>query len=96
MEKKEKKEAEEKKREITGVRAVRIDTRCGSVGHMTVDEIRARTIGDSVNAACPECGEIHLTPEDVEEARARKITETPKFKKLQAEAEVDKEAGNSS
>lgn len=69
------------------VRAERVDTKCGSVGHMTVDEIRDRTIGDYVNVTCPECGEIHLTPEDAEEAAKRKISRTSKFRKIRIEAE---------
>jgi hypothetical protein len=77
----------EKKDKKGKVRAERIDTKCGSVGHMTVDEIKDRTIGDQLNVTCPECGEIHLTQEDLEEAEAKKITETPKFKKIQSEAE---------
>ena len=70
------------------VRAERVDTRCGSIGHMTVDEIKERAIGEHVNVACPECGEIHLTIEDVEEAEARKITKTERFAKLREQAEA--------
>jgi predicted RNA-binding Zn-ribbon protein involved in translation (DUF1610 family) len=70
------------------VRAERVDTRCGSIGHMTVDQIRERTVGDNVNVTCPECGEIHLTREDLEAAESRRITESPKFKKIKGEAEA--------
>jgi hypothetical protein len=75
------------KGEKSKVRAERVDTKCGSIGHMTVDEIKDRTIGNDVNVTCPDCGEIHLTPEDAAEAQAKKITTTPKFKKIQEEAE---------
>ena len=78
---------EEKEDGKTRVRAERVDTKCGSIGHMTVDEIRERTIGDYVNVTCPECGEIHLTTEDAEEAGRKKITESSKFRKIQSEAE---------
>ncbi len=64
------------------VRARRVDTKCGFLGHMTVDEIRERIIGDQVNVACPECGEIHLTVEDAEAAAARKVRDSPRFKRL--------------
>lgn len=70
------------------VRAERVDTRCGSIGHMTVDQIRERTVGEHVNVTCPECGEIHLTREDVEAAESRRITESPKFKKIKGDAEA--------
>lgn len=69
------------------VRAERVDTKCGSIGHMTVDEIKDRTVGNNVNVTCPECGKIHLTPEEATEAQAKKLTTTPKYKKMQKDAE---------
>jgi len=75
------------KDEKTKVRAERVDTKCGSIGHMTADEIKKRTIGPDVNVSCPDCGEIHLTPEDVAEAQAKKLTNTPKYKKIEKDAE---------
>ena len=70
------------------VRAERVDTKCGSIGHMTVDEIKERTIGDRVNVTCPECGEIHLTMEEAEEAEARKISASAKFSRIMTDAEA--------
>ncbi len=70
------------------VRAERVDTKCGSVGHMTVDEIRERIIGGELNVTCPECGEIHLTPEDAEAAAARRVRDSAKYKRIVAEAEA--------
>jgi hypothetical protein len=58
----------------TLIRAERLDTASGSIGHMTVDEIKARSIGNSINASCPECGRIHLTREEVEQAEMERIT----------------------
>lgn len=71
----------------TKVRAERVDTRCGSFGHMTVDEIRERMVGDTINVTCPECGEIHLTREEAEAAEERKIRNSLKYAKIQSEAE---------
>ena len=76
---------EEKK---SKVRAERVDTKCGSIGHMSVDEIKERIIGQDLNVTCPECGEIHLTIEEVEEAEKKKITDTPRYEKIRKEAEV--------
>lgn len=73
----------------TEVRAERVDTKCGSVGHMTADEIKRRSIGENVNVTCPECGEIHLTEEDACEAAQKKITETPRYKQIKDEAEEE-------
>ena len=53
---------------------------------MTVDEIKRRTLGGDVNVTCPECGEIHLTAEDVEAAIQKKITETDKYHKIKSNA----------
>ena len=70
------------------VHAERIDTRCGALGHMTVDEIRERIVGDSVNVTCPACGAIHLTREEAEEAAMKKISSSARFRKIKAEAEA--------
>jgi len=53
---------------------------------MTVDEVRERIMGDQINVACPECGEIHLTVEDAETAASRKVRDSARFKKLLEEA----------
>lgn len=69
------------------VRAERVDTRCGALGHMTVDEIRGRIVGENVNVTCPECGAIHLTREEAEEAGLKKISASVRYMKIKAEAE---------
>ncbi len=71
------------------VRAERVDTKCGYIGHMTVDEIKERSIGEFINVACPECGEIHLTVEEKEAAELKRVTETSKFVRIKTEAEPD-------
>ena len=77
------------RKERSKVRAERVDTKCGSIGHMTVEEIKGRTIGDEVEMTCPECGEIHLTVEEACEAGQKKISETAKYKKIKSEAEAE-------
>jgi hypothetical protein len=72
------------------VKAERLDTKCGSIEHMNVEEILSRLIGKEVNLACPECGEIHLTSEDAEHAKKKRISDTPRFKKIKQEAEGSK------
>lgn len=69
------------------VRAERVDTRCGALGHMTVDEIRERIIGENVNVTCPECGAIHLTREEAEEAASKKVSAGARYLRIKAEAE---------
>lgn len=77
----------DKERKKTKVRVERVDTKCGAVSHMTVDEIRERIIGDNVNVTCPECGGIHLTREEAEEAATKRLSASARFKKIRAEAE---------
>ncbi len=72
----------------TKVRVERVDTKCGAVEHMSVDEIRARIVGEGeVDLACPECGQIHLTPEEAREAGKRKFTESERYRTIKSEAE---------
>ena len=83
--------AKDKKPRSKGkVRAERVDTKCGSIGHMTVDVIKQRSIGEDLNVTCPECGEIHLSAEDKAEAEAKKITTTARYKEIEKEAENHK------
>lgn len=74
----------------TRVRVARVDTKCGSIGYMTVDMIKERIFGEDVDGTCPECGEIHLTPEDVEEAEAKKISNSARYLQIKMEAEAGK------
>jgi len=74
------------------VRAERMDTQCGYMGHMTVDRIKERSFGGSINVACPECGKIHLTVEDTDEAEAGRLSETDRFAKIKSDAEILKES----
>jgi predicted RNA-binding Zn-ribbon protein involved in translation (DUF1610 family) len=77
----------EKPEKRSKVRVERVDTKCGSVGHMTVEEIVSRLIGQDVDLTCPECGEIHLTREEADHAKSKKISATARFKKIKDEAE---------
>ncbi len=70
------------------VRAERMDTKCGYIGHMTVDQIKERLFGENVNVACPECGKIHFTIDDIEEAEERKLSATSRFAKIKSDAEI--------
>lgn len=77
---------DEKKKTRTKVRVERVDTKCGYAGHMTADEIKARAASDEVELSCPECGEIHLTPEDAMEAAERRYTRTKRYQQIKDEA----------
>ena len=79
---------EDKKDKRPKVRAERLDTKCGYIGHMTVDQIKERSFGENVNVACPECGKIHFTVEDIEEAEAKKFRKTKRFARIKSDAEI--------
>ena len=78
----------DKKDNRPNVRAERMDTKCGYIGHMTVDQIKERLFGENVNVACPECGKIHFTIDDIEEAEERKLSATSRFAKIKSDAEI--------
>ena len=79
---------QEKRENRPKVRAERMDTRCGYIGHMTVDRIKERSFGENINVACPECGKIHLTVEDTDEAEACRLSKTEKFARIKSDSEI--------
>ncbi|MGO9020290.1 MAG: hypothetical protein ACLQVJ_18285 [Syntrophobacteraceae bacterium] len=83
---------QDKREKRPKVRAKRMDTQCGYMGHMTVDQIKERSFGGNINVACPECGKIHLTVEDTDEAEAGRLSETDRFARIKSDAEILKES----
>jgi len=79
---------QDKREKRPKVRAERMDTKCGYIGHMTVDRIKERSFGENINVACPECGKIHLTVEDTDEAEACRLSKTEKFARIKSDSEI--------
>ncbi|MDR3569111.1 MAG: hypothetical protein P4L43_13870 [Syntrophobacteraceae bacterium] len=73
-----------------GVKVEAVDTACGKVPHMTVDQLVERFRIESRELHCPACGRIHLTDEDAKNAEAMLFSETERFQQIKAEAEGDK------
>ncbi|MFV0436221.1 MAG: hypothetical protein ACK5PS_02345 [Desulfopila sp.] len=71
------------------VRAENPSGACGYIGHMTIDELKSRAVGDEFDATCPACGLFHLTREEIVRLESKKITKSRKFADLQKEAEED-------
>ncbi len=67
---------------------IRPNTACGDIGHMTVDQLRQRTIGDVIDGRCPACGRIHLSEEDIAEFEETKVVDSERYKSIVKEAEV--------
>ena len=70
------------------VRAENPGGACGYVGHMTVDELKSRAVGEQVDGTCPLCGQVHLTRDEIEELERQKVTASERFEEVKGEAEA--------
>ncbi len=75
-----------KKVQRTKVRAENPTGACGNIGHMTIDELKERAVGDQFDGTCPSCGMFHLTREEINRLNSAKITETEKYMELKRQA----------
>ena len=71
----------------TQVRAENPSGACGNVDHMTIDELKARAVGDNFDGSCPACGMFHLTRADIEQLESEKISESEHYIEMKKEAE---------
>ena len=69
------------------VRAENPSGACGNVDHMTIDELKARAVGDNFDGSCPACGMFHLTRADIELLESEKISESEHYAEMKREAE---------
>ena len=69
------------------VRAENPSGACGNVDHMTIDELKARAVGDNFDGSCPACGMFHLTRADIERLQSEKISESAHYAEMKKEAE---------
>ena len=60
---------------------------CGYIGHMTIDELKARAVGDEFDATCPACGMFHLTKEEIDKLNNEKITDSKNYAVMKEQAE---------
>ena len=60
---------------------------CGNIDHMTIDELKARAVGENFDGRCPACGMFHLTRSDIEQLESEKISGTDHFIEMKKEAE---------
>ena len=73
----------------TQVRAENPSGACGRLNHMTVDELKARAVGDEFDGTCPACGQFHLTREEIDKLEIGKVVDSQDYKELKSEAEAD-------
>ncbi|MBU0961768.1 MAG: hypothetical protein KKD01_16130 [Proteobacteria bacterium] len=76
----------DKKRSL--VRAENPSGACGKLDHMTVEELKARAVGDEFDGTCPACGQFHLTRAEIEKIEEKKITESESYKAMKTKAEA--------
>jgi len=69
------------------VRAENPSGACGHVDHMTIDELKARAVGEDFDGSCPSCGMYHLTRADIERLESEKISESEYYVEMRKEAE---------
>ena len=69
------------------VRAENPSGACGNVDHMTIDELKARAVGDNFDGSCPACGMFHLTRADIDRLQSEKISESVHYAEMKREAE---------
>ncbi|PIE72028.1 MAG: hypothetical protein CSA20_09920 [Deltaproteobacteria bacterium] len=78
---------EQETRKRVQVRAENPSGACGYIGHMTIDELKARAVGENFDATCPACGKFHLTREEIDQINSEKISESKSYAEMRAEAE---------
>ena len=59
----------------------------GIIGHMTVDELLERTLTEGSSLACPLCGRMHLSREEIDQLEEKKIVYSERYQRIRMQAE---------
>jgi hypothetical protein len=70
------------------VRAENPSGACGKLDHMTIDELKARAVGDDFDGSCPACGKFHLTRAEIEKLESERVVDSESYKVMKKEAEA--------
>jgi hypothetical protein len=84
----EKQEADMPQGKRIQVRAENPSGACGKLDHMTIDELKARAVGDDFDGTCPACGKFHLTRAEIEKIEQEKVTQSESYKQMKEEVEA--------
>lgn len=60
----------------------------GYIGHMTVDELLERRLHQEASLACPWCGRLHLSREEVDQCAQEKIVYSEQYRQIRLQAEA--------
>jgi Zn-finger nucleic acid-binding protein len=69
------------------VRAENPSGACGYIEHMTIDELKARAVGEDFDATCPACGMFHLTKSEIDKLNSEKVTDSKSYANMKEQAE---------
>jgi len=70
------------------VRAENPSGACGKLDHMTIDELKARAVGEDFDGTCPACGKFHLTRSEIEILESERVVDSDSYKAMKSEAEA--------
>jgi hypothetical protein len=70
------------------VRAENPSGSCGKLDHMTIDELKARAVGDEFDGTCPACGKFHVSRAEIEKIEAMRVVDSEAYKVMKSEAEA--------
>lgn len=72
------------------VRAENPSGACGYIEHMTIDELKARAVGEEFDATCPACGMFHLTKDEINKINSEKVVDSKGYIAMKDQAEAEK------
>ena len=70
------------------VRAENPSGACGKLDHMTIDELKARAVGDEFDGTCPASGKFHLTRAEIEKIESERVVDSDSYQALKSKAEA--------
>ena len=74
------------------VRAENPSGSCGKLNHMTIDELKARAVGEEFDGSCPACGKFHVSRAEIEKIENERVVDSDSYKLMKAEAEAKDDA----
>lgn len=70
------------------VRAENPSGSCGKLNHMTIDELKARAVGEEFDGSCPACGKFHVSRAEIDKIENERVVDSDSYKLMKAGAEA--------
>ncbi|MDK9708838.1 MAG: hypothetical protein OEL83_17485 [Desulforhopalus sp.] len=74
------------------VRAENPSGSCGKLDHMTIDELKARAVGEEFDGSCPACGKFHVSRAEIDKIENERVVDSDSYKLMKAGAEAKNDA----